>query len=96
MRPQPTLSNTRLTTFKKISGDTIRRCHGFHLLGVSFDTTAFFFMTTIVKPFLLLYFCFLFCVQPGRSTGVVPPDTLWHIRMMSPPVRSKERISNDV
>ena len=51
-------------------------------------------MTTIVKPFLLLYFCFLFCVQPGRSTGVVPPDTLWHIRMMSPPVKSKEQISN--
>jgi len=31
-------------------------------------------------------------LNPMRSEGTVPPDTLWHIKMMSPPLSSEMTI----
>ena len=31
-------------------------------------------------------------LNPMRSEGTVPPDTLWHIKMMSPPLSNEMTI----
>ena len=45
---------------------------------------------------MLFFHLFLFstlCVsQPMRLEGIVPPDTLWHIKMMSPPLKGEMSI----
>ena len=41
----------------------------------------------------ILVFVTIGATRPERSNGVVPPDTLWHIRMMSPPVEGENTIS---
>ena len=44
------------------------------------------------RIFLLSFYFLGFCIQPSRSLGVVPPDKLWHIRMMSPPLSSDDEL----
>ena len=45
----------------------------------------------------MLFFHLIFLItlgvsQPMRIGGIVPPDTLWHIKMMSPPLKGEMSI----